>query len=243
MREKVIEVSGLKVSFLIQPDGISSIKQFLFSLGSKKLFTRKSVLKGLDLEIYKGECVGILGRNGSGKSTLLRTLAGIITPDEGQVNVQGRVAPMLGLGVGLEPELTGLENIELLGILRGLTKAEVQKSSADIIDFSELGEDIHLQVKRYSSGMTARLAFAIATTRQPDILIVDEALGVGDSGFQQKCFNRIDQLRKQGTTILYVSHHMSELRRICDRAVFMVDGKIEYSGEVETAIEKYQAQF
>ena len=243
MKEKVIEISGLKVSFLIQPEGISSIKQYLFSLGTKKLFTRKVILQGLDLEVYKGECLGILGRNGSGKSTLLRTIAGIITPDAGTIKVQGMVAPMLALGVGLEPELTGTENIELLGVLRGLTRAEVEEYREGIIEFSELGKNVSMQVKRYSSGMMARLAFSIATARHPDILIVDEALGVGDSGFQQKCFKRIDQLRKQGTTILYVSHQMSEIRKVCDRAVFMTNGKIEYCGEVELAIQKYEAQF
>lgn len=243
MKEKVIELSGVKVSFLIQPDGISSIKQYLYSFGTKKLFTRKVILEGINLEVYKGECLGILGSNGSGKSTLLRTIGGIISPDEGGVNVTGMVAPMLGLGVGLEGELTGNENIELLGVLRGLTKDEVQENRAGIIEFSELGENINMQVKRYSSGMMARLAFSIATARNPDILIVDEALGVGDSGFQQKCFSRIEQLRAQGTTILYVSHQMSEMRRICDRAVFMKNGRIEFSGEVELAIEKYKAQF
>jgi len=243
MREKVIEISGLKVSFLIQPDGISSIKQYLYSFGTKKLFTQKVIIQGLDLDVFKGECLGILGRNGSGKSTLLRTIGGIITPDEGKLEVRGMIAPMLALGVGLEPELTGSENIELLGVLRGLTKLEVQECRDDIIEFSELGENIKMQVKRYSSGMMARLAFSIATARNPDILIVDEALGVGDSGFQQKCFNRIAQLRKQGTTILYVSHHMDEIRNICDRAVLMTNGKIEFAGEVEQAIKKYEALF
>ncbi|HEY8401176.1 MAG TPA: ABC transporter ATP-binding protein [Cytophagaceae bacterium] len=242
-KDVIIEAKGLEVSFLIQNHGINSLKQYLLSLGRVKLFERKKVLKGVDLQIYRGECFGLLGKNGSGKSTLLRTLAGIMAPEKGSIKVYGRIAPVLSLGVGLEPEMTGLENIRLCGTLMGLTKKELEASMEKIINFSELGENIHMQVKRYSSGMMARLAFSIAVAVDPEILIIDEVLSVGDMGFQQKCAARIQEIKEKGSTIIFVSHNHHEVVKMCNRAAYLKDGVIEKVGDVKEVAEIYEASF
>lgn len=242
-RDIAIKAEGLEVSFLIQKQGVNSIKQYLMSLGGQKLFEKKKILKGIDIEIYRGECFGLLGKNGSGKSTLLRTLAGIIPPDKGTIQINGRIAPLLALGVGLEMEMSGIENINLCCTLMGLTQKEIRNSMDDILDFSELGADVHMQVKRYSSGMMARLAFSMVVATNPDILVVDEALAVGDMGFQNKCMNKITELRNNGTTILYVSHNHEEVKRICNRAAWLKDGLIEKIGDVDEVGAAYLEQF
>ncbi|NNM15248.1 MAG: ATP-binding cassette domain-containing protein, partial [Bacteroidia bacterium] len=179
--EIIIDIKNLNFSFLVQSYGINSVKQWLLSLGIKKLFEKKKVLHDINLQIEKGDCFGLIGKNGSGKSTLLRAVAGIIEQDSGEITVRGKVAPMLALGVGLEPELSGLENIKLLCTLIGYTKDEYEESLKNIIAFSELNEQsINMQVKRYSTGMMSRLAFSIAVANTPEVLIVDEALSVGD---------------------------------------------------------------
>ncbi|MFN6943709.1 MAG: ABC transporter ATP-binding protein [Cytophagaceae bacterium] len=239
----VIEAKGVEVSYLIQNEGLSSMRQFLMTFGRRRLFQEKHVLKGIDLDVYKGECLGFLGRNGCGKSTLLKTLAGIITPDKGQIRVNGRIAPMLGLGIGLETELSGMENIKLCGALMGLTKKEINSSLEYILEFSELGKDINMQVKRYSSGMMARLGFSISVAIQPDILIIDEALSVGDQGFQQKCFKRIQELKMAGTTILFVSHSEQEVLKLCNRAAWIKDGIVELIGPAEEVVSEYRKIF
>ncbi len=240
-REIIIEAKQLAVSFLIQRHGINNIKDFIITMGVKSPFEKKTVLKDLDLTIYKGECLGVMGRNGCGKSTLLRTIAGIMTPDSGTLTVKGNVAPLMALGVGLEPELSGLENIKLVATLMGLTKKELKNALASIIDFSELTPDeINMQVKRYSSGMMARLAFSIAVANLPEILIIDEALAVGDLGFRKKCARRINEIKAAGSTIIYVSHHLDEIKNICTRAIFMEDGKISVEGDVEKVCSYYE---
>ena len=242
--ELIVEIKNLNFSFLVQSYGVSSVKQWLMSFGRKKLFEHKQVLHNINLEIEKGDCFGLIGKNGSGKSTLLRAIAGIIEPDSGDVLVKGKVAPMLSLGVGLEPELTGAENIKLLCTLIGYTKQEYENSLYNIISFSELTQqDIDMQVKRYSTGMMSRLAFSIAVANTPDILIVDEALAVGDRGFREKCAKRIDEIRKSGSTIVYVTHITSELRRICNKAACLKDGKIVKVGEIEEIINFYEELF
>jgi ABC-type polysaccharide/polyol phosphate transport system ATPase subunit len=240
-KEVVIKAENLSVSFLIQRQGINNIKDFLLTIGLRSPFEKKTVLKNLNLTIYKGECLGILGRNGSGKSTFLRTIAGVMQPDEGTLQVNGKIAPLMALGVGLEPELSGYENIKLVGVLMGMTKSEMKSSIQKIVDFSELTEeDLQMQVKRYSSGMMARLAFSIAVATDPDILIIDEALAVGDLGFRRKCAERIDEIKKSGSTILYVSHHIAEIKNICTRAVYLKDGKVLKEGSVDEICELYQ---
>jgi ABC-type polysaccharide/polyol phosphate transport system ATPase subunit len=242
-KEVVIDVKDVEISFLVQKQGINSIKQYLLSFGGKKLFEKKQVLKGINLQVYKGECFGLLGKNGSGKSTLLRTIAGVMIPEVGKVKVYGRVAPLLGLGVGLEMEMTGIENIKLCCTLMGFTKEEIKNSLNNIIEFSELGKDVNMQVKRYSSGMMARLAFSMVVATDPAILIVDEALSVGDLGFQNKCTAKIKELRANGTTILYVSHSHEEIKKICDRAAWLKDGVIAEIGDVNKVVDLYLEQF
>lgn len=241
MENIAIQAKNLSVSFLIQKHGINNFKDFVITMGVKSPFEKKNVLKNLDLTIYKGESFGIMGRNGCGKSTFLRTIAGIMTPDEGELIVNGRVAPLMALGVGLEPELSGYENIKLVATLMGFSKKELKNSIQDIIDFSELSDyEMEMQVKRYSSGMMARLAFSIAVATDPEILIVDEALAVGDMGFRQKCANRIEEIKKAGCTIIYVSHHFDEIKNICTRAAFLENGKIEKIGDVNEICDYYE---
>ena len=239
-KEIIIEAKKLSVSFLIQRHGINNIKDFIITMGVKSPFERKNVLRDLDLVVYKGECLGVMGRNGCGKSTLLRTIAGIMKPDGGSLTVNGNVAPLMALGVGLEPELSGYENIKLVGTLMGLSSKELKGSLEAIVDFSELSQDeIEMQVKRYSSGMMARLAFSIAVANIPEILIIDEALAVGDLGFRQKCARRINEIKVAGSTIIYVSHHLDEIKNICTRAIFMEDGKVAIEGDVDKVCEYY----
>jgi ABC-type polysaccharide/polyol phosphate transport system ATPase subunit len=242
-REIVIQAKDIEVSFLIQKQGVSSIKQYLLSFGGKKMFEKRKVLRGISLDIYKGECFGLIGKNGSGKSTLLRTLAGIILPDKGTVKITGRIAPLLALGAGLEMEMTGFENIRLCTTLMGMSKKEINNSMQAIIDFTELGNDIHMQVKRYSAGMMARLAFSMVVATDPDILVVDEALAVGDQGFQNKCIARINELIQKGTTILYVSHNYEEIKKLCNRAAWIHNGLVEKIGDVTEVGEAYMQQF
>ena len=186
--DSIISLENIHASFWIHNHGINSIKDYLMSFGLKKPFVRKHVLKGINLEINKGECFGLLGRNGSGKSTLLRVIAGIMPIDKGTRNVYGKVAPVLALGVGLEPELSGYENIKIAGVLMGLTKSEIKNCRSFVREFSELSDDdLKMQVKRYSTGMMLRLSFSIAVSNSPEILIIDETLAVGDQGFQVKC--------------------------------------------------------
>jgi len=226
-----IEARGLTVDLLVQRYGASSIKSYLVSLGSKRLLERKRILTDVDVCIAAGECFGIVGRNGSGKSTLLRALAGIVDPAEGTVVTRGRIAPMLGLGVGLEPELTGIENAKLCAALMGQDRAGAARVLENVRSFSGLAEeDLRMAVKRYSTGMMARLGFSIATADAPDILLVDEALAVGDAGFQQKCYRRIQELKERGGAIVLVSHSLAEVQRVCDRAACMEDGRVAITG-------------
>lgn len=207
------------------------------------MFERKSVLREINLDILAGETFGFLGRNGAGKSTLLRAIAGVIKPNSGSVRVFGRLAPLLALGVGLEPELSGLENIKLCGTLMGLSSREIEAKTDGIIAFSELSDSLHLQVKRYSSGMLARLAFAIATAIEPEILIVDEVLSVGDIGFQRKCSDWMEKVRMQGCTILYVSHSPEHIRTMCTRAACLENGTITFVGDSNAACDYYLSKF
>lgn len=238
-----VQLRNIEVSFLIQKYGVSSIKEYFFSFGRKQMFEYKTILREINLDIMEGETFGFLGRNGAGKSTLLRVIAGVIQPRRGSVKIFGRLAPLLALGVGLEPELSGMENIILCGTLMGLSHQEIKAKTDEIIDFSELSESIHMQVKRYSSGMLARLAFAIATAVEPEILIVDEVLSVGDIGFQKKCADWMEKVRMQGCTILYVSHSPEHIRKMCTRAACMEDGMITFVGDSTSACDYYLSQF
>ena len=198
-------------------------------------------VKHVSFQISKGEVVGIIGRNGSGKSTILKLVAGVYAPTSGRVQVQGSIAPLIELGAGFHHELTGRENIMLNGLLLGLSRRQVQEREARIIEFAELGEFIDSPIKQYSSGMYVRLAFSVATEVDPDILIVDEILSVGDGGFREKCFDRIRQFRNSGKTILMVSHDMCNMREFCDRVLLVHNGALIEQGEPAYVINCYEA--
>jgi ABC-type polysaccharide/polyol phosphate transport system ATPase subunit len=197
-------------------------------------------VKHVSFEVPRGATVGIIGRNGSGKSTLLKIIAGVYTASAGEVSVGGSVAPLIELGAGFHHELTGRENILINGLLLGLSKQQIKEREESIIEFSEIGEFIDAPVKQYSSGMYMRLAFAVATEVDPDILLIDEILGVGDAGFQEKCFERLQQFRGRGKTILFVSHNMASVRRFCDRVLLMVKGELLADGPTDLVISQYE---
>jgi ABC-type polysaccharide/polyol phosphate transport system ATPase subunit len=185
--------------------------------------------------------VGIIGRNGSGKSTILKIIAGVYIPTSGEVAVNGSIAPLIELGAGFHHELTGRENILLNGLLLGLSKRDVMKRESQIIEFAELGEFIDVPVKQYSSGMYMRLAFAIATEVNPDILLIDEILAVGDGEFRRKCFERIEQFRTLGKTILFVSHDLGSVRQFCDRVLLLHGGELIEDGSTDFVISRYES--
>ena len=197
-------------------------------------------VKHVSFQVSKGEVVGIIGRNGSGKSTILKLVAGVYAPTSGTVEVHGSIAPLIELGAGFHHELTGRENILLNGLLLGLSKRQVEEREAQIIDFAELGEFIDSPIKQYSSGMYMRLAFSVATAVDPDILIVDEILGVGDAGFREKCFDRIRNFRNAGKTILMVSHDLTTMSSFCSRLLLMHQGRLDVEGEPARVISRYQ---
>jgi ABC-type polysaccharide/polyol phosphate transport system ATPase subunit len=197
-------------------------------------------VKQVSFVISKGETVGLVGRNGSGKSTILKIVAGVYAPSEGEVKVQGTIAPLIELGAGFHHELTGRENILLNGLLLGLTKRQVREREESIIEFAELGDFIDSPVKQYSSGMYMRLAFSVAIEVDPDILIIDEILSVGDAGFQGKCFERIEDFRSRGKTILLVSHSMDNVRKLCDRAMLVHGGRVLEDGPPDRVIARYE---
>jgi len=196
-------------------------------------------VKNVSLEVLKGQMLGIVGRNGSGKSTLLKIIAGVFPPTEGTVHINGTLAPLIELGAGFHHELTGRENILLNGLLMGYSKEEMLAREQSIIDFAEIGDFIDAPIKQYSSGMATRLAFAVATEVDPDILILDEILAVGDAAFQQKCFARIKNFRKAGKTIFFVSHQMPVVIQNCDRALLLEQGLIMADGAPTEVAETY----
>lgn len=200
-------------------------------------------LNDVSLTIKKGETVGIIGKNGAGKSTILKIITGVLTPTSGSVQVNGRIASLLELGAGFNPEMTGIENIYMNGTIMGYSKEEMDDRLQDIIDFADIGEFIHQPVKMYSSGMFARLAFAVNAFVEPDILIVDEALSVGDMKFQKKCTDKIEALRENGTTILFCSHDMHAVNELCNCVYWFRDGKIAKSGEPSSVISEYMVEF
>lgn len=197
-------------------------------------------LNDVTLKIYPGESVGIIGDNGAGKSTILKMITGVAHPTEGEVYVGGKVAALLELTAGFSTEMTGRENIYLKGYILGLNDSYIRTIEERIIDFAQLGDYIDQPVRTYSSGMKMRLGFAINVNIEPDILVVDEALSVGDASFKKKCKEKINEIIKSGTTVLYVSHTQSSVEEICDRAIFLKKGTVMFDGDVKPAFEKYQ---
>jgi ABC-type polysaccharide/polyol phosphate transport system ATPase subunit len=196
-------------------------------------------LQDLDLAVREGETLGVIGRNGSGKTTLLRLLAGVTAPSAGHLTVRGSIAPLIGVGVGFDPELTGRENVFANGQILGMSKARLRRDLDEIVAFSELEEFLDTPVKYYSSGMFLRLAFAVAIQLEPDVLLVDEVLAVGDLAFQMKCFERMRRLQRNGTTIVVVTHNLGLLEQLCDRAVVLHSGRKAFDGDVDGALGAY----
>ena len=200
-------------------------------------------LNGIDLTVYKEEALGIIGGNGAGKSTMLKLLSRVTAPTEGEIDIYGRIASMLEVGTGFNGEMTGRENIYMNGTILGMTKAEIDAKMEDIIEFSEVREFIDTPVKRYSSGMYVKLAFSVAAHLDSEIMIMDEVLAVGDMAFQKKCLDKMrDAAKKEGRTVLYVSHNMNTIRQLCDRCIVLDKGKVVFEGDVEDAIGVYLGQ-
>ena len=220
-----------------RPDSIREL--FARFLRHKVEFHHFDAVKDVSFTIDPGETVALIGRNGSGKSTLLKVIAGVYRPTRGRVRIHGTVAPLLELGAGMHPELTGRENIILNGLMMGYSKAEMLARQQSIIDFSEIGEFIDTPVKQYSSGMYMRLAFSVATEVDPQVLIIDEILAVGDAKFQGKCLERLESFRKHGKTILFVTHGMKQVRDVCSRAVLLDQGQMVFDGPAREAVDEY----
>lgn len=210
------------------------------NLSKQKKFREHYALKGLDFTIKKGETVGIIGTNGSGKSTILKIITGVLNPTEGNVEVKGRISALLELGAGFNMEYTGVENVYLNGTMIGFTKEEIDERLDDILEFADIGEFVNQPVKTYSSGMFVRLAFAVAINIDPEILIVDEALSVGDVFFQAKCYHKFEEFKEQGKTILFVSHDLGSISKYCDRAILLNKGNKLYEGTPKDAIDLYK---
>lgn len=213
----------------------------LYNLNTKTEDSKQKrfyALKDISFTIKKGEIVGFLGTNGSGKSTLFKILSGLSEPSKGEVIINGETS-LIAIKSGLKKQLTGLENIELKGALLGLSKKQIQDSVESIVEFAELGDFIHQPVKSYSSGMKSRLGFAISVSMEPDIILVDEALSVGDAAFNEKCFRKIKELQESGKTILFVSHSMNEIKKICTSAIWIESGSLVAAGDIKSVTEQY----
>lgn len=241
MKEIAIELNNACVSYLHNRRGIYSIKDFVLKGGLFSPFEYKSVLHNINLKVYKGESLGILGRNGEGKSTLLRTIAGIITPTSGTCKVHIEISPLLALGAGIELELTGLENIKIYTALSGQYSKQTIESVIDsVANFSELSiEQLKMPTKMYSTGMLARLAFSSVVTAQPDLMMIDEVMAVGDKGFQEKCKKRMHEIKQAGATILFVSHNPDEILEICERGICIKQGEIICDSSSKEAVKEY----
>lgn len=239
---QAIEVSGVSVKFQLPKQVIRSVKEYIIYRlkGGRYDYQDFWALKDVNIESSKGKVVGVIGRNGAGKSTLLKVLAGVIKPIEGKVEIQGRIAPLIELGAGFDPELTGRENTYLNGTILGCTNREISRKLDQIVDFSELGDFIDAPLRTYSSGMIARLGFAIATDVDPDILIVDEILGVGDDAFQAKCRRRIENFRSNGVTILFVSHDLRQVEEMCDYVYWLDNGEVRSEGFPSEVVPTYK---
>jgi ABC-type polysaccharide/polyol phosphate transport system ATPase subunit len=240
MKNKIIEINDVSMMFKIANDRISSLKEYVTATLTGKLSYKEFwALNNISLNIKKGEVIGIIGRNGSGKSTLLKIISGIMKPTKGVITCNGNIVPMLELGSGFDFDLTGKENIYLNGAILGYSKKFLDERYEEILQFSELGEFINVPIRNYSSGMMMRLAFSIATVVNPEILIVDEILSVGDEAFQKKSHKRMMELMSGGTTVLFVSHSLAQIREMCDRVIWLEHGKIHMIGNTKEVCDKY----
>lgn len=240
-----IEVKDVSMVFNMASESLTNLKEYFIKLARHELFFEEfRALKHISFDVHRGEVVGLVGTNGSGKSTMLKIIAGVLEPSEGAVVTHGTISPLIELGAGFDYELTARENIYLNGALLGYTKEFIDANFDEIIDFAELNDFADMPLKNFSSGMVARIAFAIATITEPDILIVDETLSVGDVFFQQKCERRIQHFIESGdVTVLFVSHSMEQVERICQRAVWIEKGDLRLDGPVDEVCKAYRDQF
>ncbi|MDM8299848.1 ABC transporter ATP-binding protein [Collinsella tanakaei] len=240
-----IEVDDVTMIFNMASESLTNLKEYFIKLVRHELFFKEfRALRNISFKVRRGEVVGLVGTNGSGKSTMLKIIAGVLEPSEGTCRVRGNIAPLIELGAGFDPELTARENIYLNGALLGYTKEFIDANLQGIIDFAELHDFIDMPLKNFSSGMVARIAFAIATITEPDILIVDETLSVGDVFFQRKCEERIRHFIESGdVTVLFVSHDIEQVERICQRAIWIEKGDLRMDGPVGEVCEAYRNQF
>lgn len=240
-KETIISVRDVSMVFNLATERVDSLKEYVLRLAKHQLMVQKFyALQNIDLEISRGESVALIGANGSGKSTLLKVIAGVMHPTYGSVQVRGSIAPMIELGAGFDPDLTARENIYLNGAVLGHDRAFMNAHFDSILDFAELWDFVDVPVKNFSSGMVARLGFAIATEIRAQVLIVDEVLSVGDFRFQEKCKKRMEEMLSGGTTLLFVSHSTKQVRELCQKAVWLQKGRIRMSGEVDEVCDAYE---
>lgn len=233
-----ITVENVYKNFKVYHDKGYSLKEKML-FWQRNAYETRTVLNGISFKVNKGEAVGLIGKNGSGKSTTLKLLSRIMYPDKGVVNINGRVACLIELGAGFHPDMSGRENIYINASIFGLTKKEIDNKLRQIIDFSELWDFIDNPIRTYSSGMYMRLAFAVAINVAADILLIDEILAVGDIKFQEKCFNKLKEIKKAGTTIVIVSHSLGQIEEFCDKSIWLKDGKIAMIDTPQTVHKKY----
>ena len=241
MIEPVIGVEDVVVRYHVPQENVRSIKEYLIQIAKRGRINSDefAALKGVDLTVNKGEFFGVIGANGAGKSTLLKLLAKVMYPTEGRIWVKGQIAPLLAMGAGFHPDLTGRENVFLNGTLLGYKIDELKDRFDDIVDFSGIRDFIDSPIRTYSSGMSMRLAFAVATDKKPDILLVDEVMSVGDAAFQEKSLDRIHGYQESGTTTVMVSHSMNRVSENCDRVAWLDHGEIKYLGDAKEAVALY----
>ncbi len=242
MSEEIIKVENVSMRFNLAEEKTDTMKEYFLKMIKGKLhFTEFYALKNVSFTIHRGESVALIGRNGSGKSTMLKVIAGVLTASQGTVSVSGSIAPLIELGAGFDMDLTARENIYLNGAVMGHNRKFMDENFQEILEFSELQDFIDVPLKNYSSGMVARLGFAIATQVQADILVVDEILAVGDFKFQQKCKERMKHLMGKGTTVLFVSHNDAQVKEICKRAIWLNHGEVMADGPAAEVCDKYRA--
>jgi len=236
----VLKVDHVGMRFNLSEVKVDNLKEYVIKALKKELrFQEYWALKDISFELNKGDRLGILGLNGAGKSTLLKTIAGVLKPTEGSVKTKGRIVPLLELGAGFDKDYTGAENIYLYGAMLGYSKEFLREKYDEIVEFSELGDFINVPIKNYSSGMKARLGFSIATVVEPDILILDEVLSVGDAKFRKKSEKRIKDMFEKGVTVLFVSHSLAQVQSLCNRAILLEKGKLLADGSIEEVSELY----
>ncbi len=242
MSDPVIVLENVSKQYPLYHHISGGLKHFLFNLPESLRAVRNSqfeVLTDVSFSVQRGETFGIIGKNGSGKSTTLGLIAGVLTPSQGRVATRGRISPLLELGGGFHHELTGRENIILSGVLLGLRRSEVLVRLEEIVEFADIGDFIDQPIRVYSSGMLARLGFSMVATLNPEILLIDEILAVGDLNFQLKCLNRMIEFKKSGVTMVFVSHRMEDILRMCDRVVWIEDHRIKHLGAAGEVVERY----